>query len=130
MNHTIQYACRELGLTVHTVRYYCDCGLVPGLRHDANGNRIFDDAALNWLRAVTFLRAGGLSIAGIRRYFALCQQGRATLEERCRILQELRSAAEKQRAEAQARMDCLDKTICAVRAAQASGADECNPMNW
>ena len=76
------------------------------------------------------MRASGLSIAEIRRYFALCQQGRATLEERCRILQNLRDAAEKQRDEAQAGMDCLEKKICAVRAAQAGGVDDCNPMNW
>ena len=40
MDHTIKHVCQELNLTVHAVRYYCDMGLVPNLRHDRNGNRV------------------------------------------------------------------------------------------
>ena len=29
MDYTIKDACQKLNLTVHTVRHYCDTGLVP-----------------------------------------------------------------------------------------------------
>lgn len=40
MDYTIKNMCQKLDLSVHTVRHYCDMGLVPNLRHDKNGNRI------------------------------------------------------------------------------------------
>ena len=47
MNYTIKHVCTELGLTVHAVRYYCDMGLLPNLRHDEHGNRLFDEKSIN-----------------------------------------------------------------------------------
>ena len=61
MDYTIKDVCKKLNLTVHTVRHYCDSGLVPNLRHDKNGNRIFDEESINWLQGAKFLRASGLS---------------------------------------------------------------------
>ena len=111
MNYTIKHVCTELGLTVHAVRYYCDRGLVPNLRHDAHGNRLFDEESINWLRAVGFLRASGMSIAQIKHYFELCQQGAATLQERQTILAELKQKAEAELAAAQIRVHCLDEKV-------------------
>lgn len=44
-------------MSVHTVRYYCDCSLVPNLKRDKSDNRIFDEESLNWLKAAKFLPA-------------------------------------------------------------------------
>ena len=131
MDYTIKHVCQELGLTVHAVRFYCDKGLVPGLRHDRNGNRIFDEASLNWLRAVTFLRASGMSVAQIKDYFGLCLAGSSTLPERRAILAGLRETAVRERDEAQARIDCLDRRIeSCSQAMEGTGPDDCNPLNW
>ena len=131
MDYTIKYVCGTLGLTVHAVRYYCDMGLVPNLRHDEHGNRLFDDTSINWLRAVTFLRAGGMSIAQIKHYFALCQQGSATLAQRKEILTQQRQKAERQRDEAARLIHCLDEKIdICQRALEGRGVDDCNPLNW
>ena len=131
MDHTIKHVCTELGLTVHAVRYYCDMGLVPNLRHDRNGNRIFDETAVNWLRAVTFLRASGMSIAQIKHYFALCQQGSSTLAERKAILQQVRDDAQKELEETALRIHCLEEKINVCQnAMEGRCEDDCNPLNW
>ena len=131
MDHTIKHVCQELNLTVHAVRYYCDMGLVPNLRHDRNGNRVFDEASINWLRAVTFLRSGGMSIAQIKHYFELCQQGAATLQERQTILAELKQKAEAELAAAQIRVHCLDEKVQSLQESiEGKHPDDCNPMNW
>lgn len=131
MEHTIQYVCKELGLTVHAVRFYCDKGLVPNLRHDAYGNRLFDEVALNWLRAVSFLRASGMSVAEIKEYFSLCRQGRATLPQRQQILIRLRQSAQKEMEAAAARVHCLDEKIAVCQnALNGLCEDDCNPMTW
>ena len=131
MNYTIKHVCTELGLTVHAVRYYCDRGLVPNLRHDAHGNRLFDEESINWLRAVGFLRASGMSIAQIKHYFELCQQGAATLQERQTILAELKQKAEAELAAAQIRVHCLDEKVLSLQESiEGKHPDDCNPMNW
>ena len=106
-------------------------GLVPNLRHDRNGNRIFDETALNWVRAVTFLRASGMSIAQIKHYFALCQQGKGTLQERKEILEQVRDAAQKELEETQVRIHCLNEKIdLCQNAIEGRCEDDCNPLNW
>ena len=131
MDYTIKDVCQKLNLTVHTVRHYCDMGLVPNLRHDKNGNRIFDEESLNWLQAAKFLRSSGLSIPEIRHYFSLCQMGKASIKEREDILIKLKSDAEKELAELQIRIDCLsDKIARCQNVIDADGEDDCNPLNW
>ena len=131
MDYTIKDVCKNLNLTVHTVRHYCDMGLVPNLRHDNHGNRIFDDESLNWLQAAKFLRASGLSIPEIHHYFALCQLGKSTMQERTNILIQLKTDSEKELAALQARISCLgDKIAHCQDIMETDGEDDCNPLNW
>ena len=131
MDYTIKDMCQKLNLTVHTVRHYCDMGLVPNLRHDKNGNRIFDEESINWLQGAKFLRASGLSIPEIRHYFSLCQMGKSSIKEREDILIRLKSESEKELVELQQRIDCLsDKIARCQNVIDADGEDVCNPLNW
>lgn len=131
MIYTIKDMCKQLDLTVHTVRHYCDMGLVPNLRHDSNGNRLFDEESLHWLQGAKFLRASGLSIPEIRHYFALCQEGNSTLRERQEILNRLKEASLKELDAMQARIDCLaDKIAQFQDTIDTDGFDNCNPLNW
>ena len=131
MNYTIKHVCVELSMTVHAVRYYCDMGLVPNLRHDEHGNRLFDAESINWLRAVGFLRSGGMSIARIKHYFDLCQQGTVTLQERQAILAELKEKAEAELRAAQVRVHCLDEKVQSLQEGiEGKRPDDCNPLNW
>lgn len=131
MNYTIKHVCKELNLTVHTVRYYCDMGLVPNLKHDDHGNRIFDEESINWLRAATFLRASGLPVSEIRRYFELCQQGESTIKERQNILLELKSQAQADLEATQRRILCLSEKIqLCQNVIEGKCKDDSNPLNW
>lgn len=131
MDYTMQDACKRLELTVHTVRHYCDMGLVPNLRHDRNGNRIFDEESLNWLQAAKFLRANGLSIPQIRHYFDLCQDGKASIRERQAILIELRTQAQQELEALKARIGCLtDRISHCQEVIDTDADDDCNPLNW
>ena len=131
MNYAIKHVCEELHLTVHTVRHYCDMGLVPNLTLDKNGNRIFDEESINWLRAAVFLRSAGLSIPEIREYFTLCGQGVSTIAERQKILLHLRDQAQKDLEAAASRVACLsDKITLCQEVMDGTREDECNPLNW
>jgi DNA-binding transcriptional MerR regulator len=77
----------KVGMTVYTVRHYTDNGLVPDIKRDEHGNRIFDDEALNWLKAAQFMRECGMSVKEVKAYFDLCQDGPATIQKRIEIMQ-------------------------------------------
>lgn len=131
MDYTIKEMCQKIGLTVHTVRHYCDMGLVPNLRHDKNGNRIFNEESLNWLQGAKFLRASGLSIPEIRHYFDLCLEGRSTIGQRRQMLIQLKEQSERELQALQARIDCLaDKIGHFQDTIDSDGPDDCNPLNW
>lgn len=131
MNYSIKHVCETLDLTVHTVRHYCDMGLVPNLTLDKNGNRVFDEESINWLRAAVFLRSAGLSIPEIREYFALCEQGISTIAERQKILLHLREQAQKDLEAASERIACLsDKISLCQDVIDGKREDECNPLTW
>ena len=68
---------------------------------------------------------------GVRNAAGKAAQGSQTLPQRQKILENLRQKAEKDRDEAQTRMDCLDRKIeTCRRAQQGTGPDDCNPMTW
>ena len=131
MDYTIKDVMKKLDMTVHTVRHYCDSGLVPNLRHDKNGNRIFDDESLNWLLCARLLRGSGMSIADIRHYFSLCERGSETFEERFQILKELEAKTKLELQDAQYRYNCIEEKLrhCEdIRSGKCE--DDCNPLNW
>lgn len=131
MEYTIQEVCARLGLTVHTVRYYCDKGLVPNLRRDRHGNRLFDEQAINWLQAAVFLRNSGLSVAEVQHYFSLCQKGSATIPERYAILSTLQQKTEQEEQALRERLDCISRKVLHYQdILDGRCADDCNPLNW
>jgi DNA-binding transcriptional MerR regulator len=58
---------RRTGLTVKTIRFYSDSGIVPATQRDHSGHRRYGDEALARLELVRTLRNLGLDLATIRR---------------------------------------------------------------
>ena len=80
---TIAEATEVSGLTAHTLRYYERAGLLEPRRAE-NGHRRFTDDDLQRVHFVQKLRATGMPIRDVRRYFD------AEPAERLQILQEHR----------------------------------------
>jgi DNA-binding transcriptional MerR regulator len=66
---TIAEATEVSGLTAHTLRYYERAGLLEPRRAE-NGHRRFTDDDLQRVHFVQKLRATGMPIRDVRRYFA------------------------------------------------------------
>ncbi|MGW3783267.1 MerR family transcriptional regulator [Micromonospora chokoriensis] len=65
--HTIGDLARRTGLSVKTIRYYADSGIVPPTDRSSAGYRLFDAEAVARLGLVRTLRDLGLDLATIRR---------------------------------------------------------------
>lgn len=77
----------EVGLGVHTIRYYEQAGLIPPVPRDAAGRRVFDEQSRDWLAYAVCLRALGMPVALVAEYVAITASGthdaahRAMMEE-------------------------------------------------
>lgn len=131
MDYTIKDAVETLGMTVHTIRHYCDMGLVPNLRLDEHGHRIFNEESFKWLKAAASLRSYDMPIPEIRHYFALCQKGNETFEQRYQMLMDLKARRAQKIKDLQDSMIAFEEeSVESRKLFDGSGLDDCNPLNW
>ena len=102
--YSMKEACRETNMTYEALKFYCNEGLVPNVKRDANNHRVFDDRDVAWIKSLTCLKSCGMSIQEMREYIALCMQGEGSIPERKVIL-------ERKRAQLLARIDELQASI-------------------
>ena len=97
--YTMMQVCRELDITYQTLKYYCNEGLVPGVKRDGNNRRIFDERDVKCIKDLTSLKKCGMSILEMKEYLNLCLQGESTIMVRKEMLakkqQELRASIQK-----------------------------------
>jgi len=106
MPYTIKEFSARTGLSSPTLRYYESEGILPFVRRDAGGNRMYDSTNAMWIEFILALRSTGMALGDIRRYVELYKQGNATLAERKEILT---SHREKVRSELELMHQHLDK---------------------
>ena len=103
---------KTVGLSIPTIRYYCDLGLVPSIQRDLDGERVFDDESITWLKGIKFQRDLGLSLSEIQTYLQLSQKtGPAALKKRHALLLEQRKKAQSDLDAATERLNCLNDKI-------------------
>lgn len=84
--YTMMQVCRELDMTYQTLKYYCNEGLIPNVKRDANNRRIFDEKDVKWIKDLTCLKKCDMSIQEMKDYLALCLQGESTIPKRKEML--------------------------------------------
>lgn len=106
--YTMKQACQEVDLTYETLKFYCNQGLVPNVKRDANNRRVFDDRDVAWIKSLTCLKRCDMSLQEMKEYLGLCLQGPASIPERKAMLAVKRAALEEKLAEVQASIDYID----------------------
>ena len=79
---------RRSGLTVKTIRFYCDEGLIHPSTRSAGGYRLFEDGVFAELSLIRSLRAMELSLPDVRQILEARRSGLCTctdLQARIRI---------------------------------------------
>ena len=82
MTYTMMQTCKETGMTYQALKFYCNEGLVPNVKRDANNRRIFDERDVAWINSLTCLKKCGMSIQEMKEYLDLCLQGESTIPQR------------------------------------------------
>ena len=92
MRYTMMQVCREADMTYQTLKFYCNQGLVPNVKRDANNRRVFDERDLKWIKDLVCLKKCGMSIQEMKEYLDLCLQGVDTIPQRKKMLEKKQKA--------------------------------------
>lgn len=107
MEYTIKEAAEKSNISIYTVRYYDQAGLMPFLKRTVSGIRIFTKEDMEWLAMIIALREIDMPIARIKDYIDLLVQGESTIEQRCQLIEQYRTYMEEKM---NAMRKCLDIT--------------------
>lgn len=78
---------RASGVNIETIRYYERIGLLPAPARQANGRRVYGEAAARRLGFVRHARQLGFELSAVRVLLTLQEQPEASCEDASRIAQ-------------------------------------------
>ncbi len=90
--YTMMQVCRETNMTYQTLKYYCNEGLIPHVKRDANNRRIFDEQDVKWIKDLVCLKKCGMSIQEMKEYLDLCLREASTIPQRKEMLAKKQAA--------------------------------------
>lgn len=99
-----KHAADHLGVSISTLRYYEEQGLIPPVQKDEAGYRLYGEEDLEWLKMILCFRNMGMPIREIKEYTELAYQGSSTIPERKNIMYHRRDKIEEQ-------MEALKKAL-------------------
>jgi DNA-binding transcriptional MerR regulator len=109
---TVQETAERTGLSEHTLRYYERAGLLRAVRRDdSSGHRRYSPEDVARVSTLACLRATGMPLDGMRRYFTLAARGRSAANELRALLEEQESALEERMQEMQRHLDYVHRKI-------------------
>jgi DNA-binding transcriptional MerR regulator len=129
MIYTISQAAEKMGVSVPTLRYYDNEGLMPFLDKKPDGTRVFKDEDFQGLAIITCMKNSGMPIKDIKKYMDLCEQGDTSLKERLEIFFERREAVQKQMEELNKVMETINHKIWYYETAIEAGTEEVHKQN-
>lgn len=110
MIHIGDLAARS-GKSVHALRYYEKEGLIPNVRRDAAGRRVYTERHVLWVELLTRLRATGMPVDDVREYAQMVAEGDATLAQRQEFLRAHRAKVLGQIGDLEACVSLIDTKI-------------------
>lgn len=112
---------QKYGLTLDTLRYYEQVGMIPPVHRLPNGQRDYTETDLNWVGLAKCLREAGLSVETIKRYSALVQQGDSTFGARIELFRQARRELEMQKESIEHAIAKLDYKMAGYQRALETG---------
>ncbi len=110
---TIKEAAAATGVSADTLRYYEKIDLLPRIRREGSGHRLYDDADLGWVRFLKLLRETGMPIREMQKFVQLSRDAQTDGHNagRLALLREHRDRLAAQIAELQSHQAALEDKI-------------------
>lgn len=106
-----KHVSEETGLSVHTLRYYEQIGLIEGIERDDNGYRQYSEADIVWFQVLGYLRAMGMSIQEMKSFTTLHNSDVPKMTARRELMEAYRSKVIDQMKELEQTLEKIDYKI-------------------
>ena len=101
----------QFGLTVPTIRYYDQEGLIPNLQKNESGQRVFTAENIDALQIIECLKDSGMAIKDIKQFMQWVSEGDETLYNRREMFVRLRAQMQEKMNRLQHTMHVLDYKV-------------------
>ena len=98
-------------ITADTLRYYEKTGVIPPIKRDENGRRVFSEDDIKWLGFVNCLKLTEMPLDNIRKYLELLKSGDKTAKMRREIIAKQKLVLGKRINELNTAMNHLDNKL-------------------
>lgn len=105
--YTIGQVAKLMNLSVPTLRYYDDEGLLINVTRDSSGNRVFNQKDIDALILINCLKNSGMKIREIKSFMDLCLLGNDSLNERLNFFKNQEKVIKKEMEKLQNTMDMI-----------------------
>jgi DNA-binding transcriptional MerR regulator len=113
---TVSEVAELVGLTPHTLRWYERIGLLDDVTRDSAGHRRYRRDDVAWLLLLIRLRATGMPVKDMIRYFELVRAGDGTEADRQVLLEEHRERVLAHIADLRADLNIIEHKIAGYAA--------------
>jgi len=87
MNYSIGEVAEKMHLSIYTLRYYDQEGLLPFIERSLNGRRVFHERDIILLNTIECLKGTGMSLKEIKQYVLWCVDGFSSVPNRYEMMQ-------------------------------------------
>lgn len=108
MEFSISEVARKMNLTISTLRYYDSLGLLPNLKKNNAGNRIFTDEDIEVIRIIQYLKKSGMQLNEIKEFMEWCKMGDSTLKKRLNLFKKQKEKVVNQIKELQTTLSLIE----------------------
>ena len=77
---------KKTGLSIHTLRYYEQIGLLKNIHRNQSGRRVYTQLDLDWLEWIKRLKSTGMPLEQMQEFAQLRLEGDQTLKQRQLLL--------------------------------------------
>jgi DNA-binding transcriptional MerR regulator len=119
MSLSIGEVAHRTGLSIHTLRYYDELGLLPQVTRAENGHRVFDEQVVGWIHILKCLRATQMPLAEMQRFTSLAHQDGDTIPQQRALLEAHRREVAQRMREVEAAIALIDDKIRHMRETEA-----------
>ena len=95
------------GISQDTLRYYDKAGLLPFVKKNQAGRRVFTEDDLGYIEVIDCLKRSGIPVKEIAKFMDWCVEGDKTLPQRYAFMVEQEAALERKLQDLQAQLDFL-----------------------
>lgn len=106
--YSMKEMCEKTGLSYETLKFYCNQGLIPDVRRDAQNRRVFEEHHVGWVHGLLCLRRCGMGLSEMKEYLDLLAKGKGSIPQLKEILARKREELERARSEIEESLRFID----------------------